>query len=283
MKLTVVFTVLGQHEMATLAVRQALENATMPGTRVVVADNGRDYNPRDQIADERLSVYAMEKNIGVYPVFDWGMRNTTSEVVAFLHSDLIIAEKGYDQRILNEFVARTDLGLMGFVGSNEIDHNGGRGGGTTSNFLGGQYFTNDHTFAGTPAEAHGMRNAGYTNAAVVDGCAMVIRREAWNKIGFREKFPPHHFYDRLISTQMLEAGYKVCVLGIACDHLGGQTVSREQRYPDMAEEWSHRNIKQDRYVGDPGNISWDMTVYREAEFQWLREYRDRKHLVPLRV
>lgn len=286
-KLTLVFTVLGQHEMAELAIQHALRKATLGTTRVVVLDNGGDFNPHVRISDERLAVYNLQKNIGVYPVFDWGMKNTTSEIVAFLHSDLIIDEQGYDARIVNEFVNRPSLGLIGFVGSNEIDHNGGRGGGTTSNFLGKTYIPEageaGYMFTGSPAEAHGMRNAGFTDAAVVDGCAMVIRRDAWKEIGFRENFPPHHFYDRLISTQMLEKGFKVGVLGIGCDHLGGQTVSKEQRYPDMAEEWCRKNVKPDRFVGNPPAYSWDLTVYREAEFQWLREYRDRKHIVPTRV
>lgn len=285
MKLTVVFTVLGQHEMANLAISKALQNATHAGTKVMVIDNGGDFNPRKEIADERLSVYNMPENIGVYATFDWGMRNTNAEVVAFLHSDLMIAEKGYDTRILQEFAARKKLGLIGFVGSNEIDSAGGRGGGTTSNFQGDTYmgFAQDCVLTGSPAQAHGMRNVGFTRAAVVDGCAMVIRRDAWNGIGYRADFPPHHFYDRLISTQMIEAQWEVGVLGIACDHISGQTVSKEDRYANMAEAWCHKNLRPNQFVGNPPNYAWDQTVYQEAERRWLGEYRDKKHIVPIRV
>jgi len=289
MRLTIVFTVLGQHEMAKLAIRQAFDNCTDPETRIVVVDNGGDFS----YDDVRVSVVGDGRNMGVYPVFDYAFKNVPGDILAFFHSDLIVDEKGFDVRILKEFRHDPKLGLVGFVGSDEIDANGGRGGGTTSNFQGKSYLgdvpintpgrpgTAFAMWTGSPAEAHGKRNAGYTNAAVVDGCAMVIRRNAWATIGFRPEFPPHHFYDRLISTQMLEAKYKVAVLGIACDHLGGQTVSKEQRYPDMAQEWCEKHVQPDRYVGNP--VSWDMTVYREAEFQWLREFRDRKHLVPIRV
>lgn len=290
MKLTIVFTVLGQHDMATLAIQQAIDNCTDPDTRIVVIDNGMDYDC--PIASERVDVVRPPRNLGVYPVFDYAMRKfTDSEIVAFFHSDLIVSEKGFDEAILLNFKDHPRLGLMGFVGSTEIDPAGGRGGGTTSNFQGNRYFKGlmntyddkDQAWVGSLAEAHGKRNAGYTNAAVVDGCAMIVRRSAWEKIGFRTNFPPHHFYDKLVSTQMLEAGYQVGVLGIACDHLGGQTVSREQRYPDMVREWCEENLSPEAYVGNPPNYSWDQTVYRCAEDMWLVEYRDKKHIVPIKV
>lgn len=292
MKLTIVVTVLGQHEMATLAIRKMVENCSDPITNIVVVDNGGDYEFPDEsprvVVERRLGADGKAINQGVYPVFKYAMDilpTVDGDVVMFFHSDMMINERGFDFRILAEFIARKDLGLLGLVGSNEIDSNGGRGGGTTSNFAGLAYSSPgfEYVWHGSPAEAHGMRNAGFTNAAVVDGCAMALTREAWRRIGFREDFPPHHFYDRLISTQVIEAGLKVGVLGIACDHLGGQTVSREGRYHDVAREWSEKNVTPDRYVGDPGNWSWDLTVYRAGEFMWLREYRDKKHMVPMRV
>lgn len=291
MKLAVVFTVLGQHEMATIAIQHALDNCVVNDTHVYVIDNGGDYTC--PINDPRLKVLTPEKNIGVYPAFKYGFDNVEGDILAFLHSDLIILEKGYDERIIKAFEGNAKIGLIGFVGSNEIDSNGGRGGGTTSNFQGSSYrgsvpINNElpgtafAMWTGSPAEAHGMRNAAYTNAAVVDGCAMVIRRSAWEKIGYREGFPPHHFYDRLISTQMLEAGLEVGVLGIACDHISGQTVGG-QAYVDFAKEWATKHIPPDRWVGNPPHWNADMTVYREAESQWLHEYRDQKHIVPIRV
>ncbi len=105
---------------------------------------------------------------------------------------------------------------------------------------------------------------------------MIIRREAWERIGYREDWPPHHFYDRLISCQMLEAKYKVGVLGIACDHISGQTVSKEERYEKLASKWCHKN-----HIAKTHN--WDDAMYREAERRFLYEYRQVKHLVPVRV
>lgn len=286
MKLSIVISVLGQHELATTGINLLLENRAFSDTEVVIIDNGGDYSVFDGRHEENIWMVRPDKNVGVYPTFKLGMETTESEIVAFFHSDLMVVEKGFDKRILDQFEMFSKLGLVGFVGSNEIDAAGGRGNGTTSNFQGAQYFSGimneGRTWTGSPAEAHGKRNDDYTKAAVVDGCAMVIRRTAWEKIGYRKDFPPHHFYDRLISTQMLEAGYNVAVLGIACDHISGQTVGG-QSYVDFAEEWSRKNLPESKWVGNPPHYAWDQTVYQEAERQWLSQYRDKKHLIPIRV
>lgn len=292
MQLTIVYTVLGQHDLATLAISNALENCSDTLTNIVVVDNGGDYEyPYETngrvIVERRIDTETLKPmNMGVYPVFKYAFDVlsdvVTGDIVAFLHSDLIITEKGFDARIIAEFTVHKALGLIGFVGSNEIDNKGGRGVGTTSNFQGFAYTHNEGTedntqiWRGSPAEAHGMRNAGFTPAAVVDGCAMVVSREAWKRIGFREDFPPHHFYDRLISTQMLEHHLEVGVLGIACDHISGQTVAKESRYSDLAKEWCEKN-------GVAPTHNHDDAIYREAEKRWLYEYRQVKGIVPVRV
>lgn len=281
MKLTVVVPVLGQHELATRAILNLLENMSLASTDIVVVDNGGDYS--FPLPSPKVSVFRPGSNLGVYPVFKYAFDSCQGDVLAFFHSDLIVAEPGYDSRLLTVFNLNDKMGLIGFVGSNEIDRNGGRGGGTTSNFQGNAYFNSDNDnpmeWRGSPAHHHGMTNAGLTPAAVVDGCAMVIRRAAWDMIGYREDFPPHHFYDRLISTQMLELGWKVAVLGIACDHISGQTVSKESRYGDMAKEWCDKHGIAQLSADEP----WDQVIYKAAERQWLKEYRDEKHMVPTRV
>lgn len=276
MRLGIVVTVLGQHEMVRVALQQLLENKTNPETEIIVVDNGGDFQP-----PAGVSLSQPSSNLGVYPVFKYAFDNFTDfDVLAFLHSDVMVVEKGFDQRIIDSFEARKSLGMIGFIGSNEIDQAGGRGVGTMGNFQGFTYQSAGASptlvWQGSPAEAHGRRMAAEAAAAVVDGCVMIIRREAWEDIGYREDFPPHHFYDRLISTQLLERHWAIIVMGVAFDHLGGQTVSREQRYPDMAQEWCRR-----RNILMEGN--WDNTVYKHAEIAWLREYRDLKHLVPIRV
>jgi glycosyltransferase involved in cell wall biosynthesis len=269
MKLSIVVPTLGQHELTTLCISKLLENITNRFTDILVIDNGGDY--ACPITDSRLKIINMEKNIGVYPTFQVGMDNTDGDIVAFFHSDLIVNEKGFDTRLINVFEIHDNIGLVGFVGSNEIDYHGGRGAGTTSNFQGGTY----DKWQGSPASAHGRTNTGLTPAAVVDGCAMVLRRETWNKLEKKDLF--HHFYDKIISCQVLEARYKVAILGVACDHISGQTVNAEPSYRLSSIEWlAVRGI---HATFDDA----DSKIYQYSEDKFLTEYRDIKHLIPIKV
>ncbi len=285
MKLSVVIPVMNQHPMFRAVFGQLL-NASSPETEFIIIDNGSniplegcisvDGKLLSTFADRKIRVIRNEKSIGVYPTFDQGMKAATGDIVAFFHSDLIVWEKDWDKRVIQQFDITPPLGLIGFIGSNEIDSNGGRGGGTTSQFMGLSLGSPEGSWSGSPASAHGMTNAGYTRGAVVDGCAMILRRSAWDAIGVKADFPLHHFYDRLISCQMLEKGFHVGILGIACDHISGQTVNQEPSYTDIAREWCEAHG-----LGMEGH-NWDTTIYLEAERRFLREYRNQKAILPVK-
>jgi len=292
MNLSIVIPTVGQTELLKTAIRHIVDNRARIDTEIVVLDGNKEEGLDKELGKD-VRVVRIE-NQGVYPTFQIGMNNTSAPIVAFFHSDLIIDSNGFDERIIREFETRTKLGLLGFVGSNELDASGGRGLGTVSNFQGKRYYAEFTTctevgcfdgvndghqhpklvWVGSPAEAHGKRTTGSVNAAVIDGCAMVVRRKAWNEIGTIKDFPPHHFYDRLISCQMLEQGWDIEVLGIACDHISGQTVNKEPAYNTLAEEWSKKNLTPDKWVGNPPHYAWDETVYQEAERRFKSLYGD---------
>lgn len=293
MKLSIVIPVLNQFSLFKVAYEKLREVTETISHEVefIIIDNG-STEPLEEVLG--ASVVRNEESIGVYPTFKQGMEHATGDIVAFFHSDVIIHETNWNLRVIEEFMKNPRLGCIGFVGSDEIDWHGGRGGGTASNFQGlsvsekntipkeqlmnpGYVVPTLKMWTGSPAHAHGRTITDLMNAAVVDGCVMILRREAWNQIGYREGFPIHHFYDRLICTQMLEANWQVAVLGIAFDHISGQTVGHEVAY-DIAVK---------KYCDEQGipfdGIGWDSTIYREAEKRWLREYRDEKHFIPIKV
>lgn len=285
-KLSVVISVMNQLPLAKSCYREIFKNTVDVNTEFVIIDN-ESTEPIKQEDFPHAKIVRNEKNIGVYPTFKQGFEVATGDILCFLHSDLVIWEGAWDLRVLREFNNRQRLGLVGFVGSDEIDSNGGRGGGTMSNFRGRDLFGIEDsegkapTWKGSPASAHGKTITEYYRGAVVDGCVMIISREAWNQIGYREDFPPHHFYDRLISTQMLEANFEVGVLGIAFDHISGQTVNQEKGYQTMAFDWLNNH---GLIIGgfDP-NHNYDENMYRLAEKLWLGEYRDIKRIVPIKI
>lgn len=289
-KLSIVFPVMNQHDLASACIDMAMQNLSGDNeVELVILDNGSDEEFKwfAGLMNEHIKVTNVRyhKSIGVYPTFWDGLNNSTGDIIAFFHSDLVVSEKGWDERVIKAFEEDPTIGLMGFIGSHEIDTSGGRGLGTISNFQGGEvYYQHGETkkvWKGSPAHVHGKTDSGLSRAAVVDGCAMIFRKECLESIKQREDFPPHHFYDRLLSCETMELGFHVVVLGIACDHISGQTVNQEPKYQDMAYDWALKNLHL-TWVPKEGT-NWDSVIYHEAERQWLSEYRDTKHFIPIRV
>ena len=270
----VVIPALNRQDVLSQSLGFLLE-ATSEATHIFVWDNGSDP-PLVGPASARLHIERVAENIGNYPIFAHGLalaERLEQEHVAFLHSDFLMYEHHWDRQVLDQFDLFLDLGLIGCVGSSEIDANGGRGLGTVSNFLGA------HGAHG--AEIHGKRSTGLTPAAVVDGCAMIFRTDVLRTIGTRPDFPPHHLYDRLLSCQVLEAGHRIAVLGLRGDHLGMRTATGHL-YQDFCREWAERHALVPA-LDTVGNPNWDLTIYLAGESLFLKEYRDEKHLIPCYV
>ncbi len=262
------------HNQAKISHQTALmakENAVLASTHVCTIRNGGE-----EMEDiDGVSVLSVERNMGNYPVFFWsqGFLEPDTDIVGFIHSDLFIHEKGWDYRLEQAFSVNEKIGLIGVIGSNEIESNGGRGLGTTSNFQG----LTVGEWTGSHSSVHGKTDRGLSRAVVVDGCGMFFRRSVLESIPFRHEFPIHHFYDRLLSCEVIERGYEVAVLGLAVDHISGQTANTQESYFKDAERWlRYRGVWRD---GKPA----DQQLYEEAERQFLEEYRDAKHFIPRKV
>jgi len=141
------------------------------------------------------------------------------ELLAYLHDDLIIQEGYWYERVYDEF-DDPQVGLVGFGGATEHCHphlyevpyhysNLGR-----SNFLSNMEF----------AEAHGKRFEGSCDVAVLDGFSLIVRRELLEKAG---GWPLNKLdyigYDYWLCCMAHRLGYKIRMVGVACNHLGGRT------------------------------------------------------------
>lgn len=285
MRTAVIIPVLNQFILTNQTLRYLSQEEPRPFD-LIVLDNASDSEFKTSFPD--VDIVRSDIKFGPYQSFWNGLNVSDSDILAFFHSDLFVYDKDWWRKVENEFDKNPKLGLIGFVGSNEIDGSGGRGLGTVSNFQGKRTirtmgFQGDQRqiqyWEGSPAEVHGKRTSGFIKAAVVDGCAMIFRREVLEKIRFRENFPPHHFYDRLLSCEVQELGYEVGVLGVEFDHISGQTANQEQSYQDFAREWATKH----RITPGGLGTNWDTILYQEAEKQWLTEYRDQKHFIPRKV
>jgi hypothetical protein len=108
---------------------------------------------------------------------------------------------------------------------------------------------------------------------------MIFRRAALESIPLKDDYLFHHFYDRIVSCQILEAGWKIAVLGVECDHIGGKTVNGSDSYEAAAKKWAleHHLIIPEKFE------NWDSVIYADAERKFLSEFRDQKHFIPIKV
>lgn len=235
-------------------------------TEIVVVDNGSS-DPFPASGD-RLIRY--ESNIGGNAVFhrwlsdDW-FKGGPPEFLAFLHCDLFVHEHHWDQRVVDAFDADPKLDLIGFVGSTQIDPRGGRGSGTMLNFTGAFF---EGIGVGSPAEKHGARVRDLRPSAVVDHCAMIFRRSTLEQLTPQEgTYAPEHFYDRLMSCEVLERGGHVATLGIACDHFSGGIGPGMVKADELRRKW----LTEESLKFDPSDTY--TAVYVESERRFFARYQ----------
>jgi glycosyltransferase involved in cell wall biosynthesis len=274
-RITVVIPVLNQFPL----LRQNLELLTKENSPedfdVLIIDNGSDEEFHTDIPN--VSVIRFDEPIGVYPCFQVGLENTDSEILCFMHSDFFFWNPRWYKQIEGAFNGNSKLGLVGCIGSDDWSYNGGRGGGTMGSFQGK---TIGDKWSGSHISGHGKDITGrLQNAVQVDGCCMIFRRQALQSIGFRDDIY-FHFYDRIMSAQILEKGWKIAVLGIECDHVSNQTAGNESaKYWPAAKKFCiEHNIP---FPEDTENF--DSIIYQDAEQRYLKEWRDEKHFFPMRL
>lgn len=264
------------HEFYTGMAVQYLRAATRSeDSSIVVIDNGSGV-PFQPIGDINVRY---EENIGGNAVFhrwltdDW-FEGDPPDILAFLHCDLMIHEAYWDQRVINAFEQDPQLGLVGFVGSNQIDNLGGRGSGTMLNYYGAFF---EGIGSGSPAEHHGRTIKDLRPAAVVDHCSMIFRRSVLEQLTPQEgNFAPEHFYDRILSCETIERGHHVAVLGIGCDHFSGGIGPGMASADALRKRW----LESEGIAYDPADSY--TAVYVESEQRFFRKYRD-NGFFPFRV
>lgn len=237
---------------------------------IVLIDNG-STPPYGDVLPERLydRLIRYDENVGGNAVFHrWakdGWWETPPDIMAFLHCDLMVYERGWDERAAGAFAADPALALVGFVGSSQIDERGGRGTGTMLNFRGSFY---DGYGSASAAEVHGRRMRGLEPAAVVDHCSMVFRRSVLEGLTPQEgHYAPEHFYDRLLSCEVIEKGHRVAVMGVDCDHFSGGIGDGMAKADALRRAW----LDAEGVAYDPADTYG--AVYRESERRFFERYR----------
>lgn len=206
-------------------------------------------------------------NRGYYqPITDLEKEATHADIVGLCHNDLIFYEQGWDRRLRQCFVDDGRLGMVGFLGSNQVDERGGRGGGTMGNFKGEK---------GASMEQTGTRMTDLAPALIYDSLFMAMRPSVVKCLKVDEHFQLCHFGDRVWPLRAIENEWRVGVLGIEIDHIGGQTAVGSERIEKDDRAWCEREG-----VKIPDGMIAGTAQYLEAERRYLSEFRDFKHMIP---
>jgi hypothetical protein len=142
-------------------------------------------------------------------------------ILAYIHDDVLITEKDWDLRVLKEF-GNPSVGLVGF--------GGGLGHGNPQlykiPYSPDQLYRIHFMSNLRNAEEHGRRFTGEHDVAILDGFAIFVRKELLDKAGGWPQNTPIGYcgYDYWICCMARRLGYRIRLVGVACDHLGGRSV-----------------------------------------------------------
>lgn len=170
-----------------------------------------------------IDIHVLTETVGEGAGFlrkcEYAWRHSNADMIAYFHSDLAIHEHGWDQRVLAEF-EDPSVAVVGFVGATGLGHE--------------NIFKTPYAYTQlarydvwgnlTDAEAHGNRDAGSRNVAVVDSCAVCVRRSFLASVGGWpvERYPnTSHCSDLWICCAARRAGMRVRMVGIGCTHASG--------------------------------------------------------------
>jgi len=275
LELAAILPVLNQFEVAGRCLELLAQHA-LGNLQILLVDNGSDLPVAQGLPLSDLgvpvSVVRRERNVGLVESLLAGLEATAADLIAYLHTDLLLHEPGWDAKVREAFARDARLGLAGVIAARGIGGDGGRIE-THSHLLGrelGSCECHDQAW-----QHHGqLMPAEGIAAAVLDGCGLFLRREAVEAVGIDREYPLHHWYDREWSCAFLAAGWHLRGLDLRCDHGSGFTACREVSYHESAERYARKH-----YGIMEAPRGWDLVMYQLAERRWRRKWGSRVPVV----
>ena len=192
---------------------------------------------------------------------EMGWRETDAKVVGFLHSDLLVHEFNWDERVLAEFT-KPEVAVVGFVGAMRLGHEDIY----KIPWDYRQLARADVWSNLTDWQNHGQRETASRQVAVVDSCAVFVRRELLRRVGGWPvgTYPnSSHCSDLWICCMAHRLGLRVRMVGVSCTHRSGGK-------GDAGVRWLN-----DRFGRDG-----DSAAHRQAHELVYEDFRD---TLPIRI
>jgi glycosyltransferase involved in cell wall biosynthesis len=275
MTLTLVIPYIDQVEITSHCIETAAKNAGSP-FELLLIDNGSDksyltkFKKLVKDTPATIRIIHNKENTGVLATFKQSFENTDSDIICFIHNDVLIHEVDWVSRVINAFESTPKLGLAGIFGAVGVGDNGGRVR-SQSKMLGLEWGNCEcHSVAW---KHHSEYLDGLSPATILDGVGMFFSREAANSLLATDMFDswraPHHFYDRIIPLKLIDKGFKVATIGLGFDHWSGATANSSEKYVETGVEW----LKSQNKFIEGANV--DQQIYNIAEQQFFNEFGNR--------
>lgn len=274
MKVSLVIPFIEQYDVLIPTIQHAVDNAGSEFELVLISNNplpAKDWSMIEKSYDHtypKTHMVVNPQNIGVLPTYKQGYEQSEGDIVFYIHSDVLIHEKGWVAQLSKAFEEDPILGLVGIFGARGIGTDGGRMY-SMSNMQGKEWGGCEcHSIA---AYHHGELIDTLRPSVILDGVGMAWRRETLKKLvdntdAFAEWRAPHHFYDKILSLKTIENGYRVATIPLAFDHYSGATANRSEIYKKTMGDW----LKAHNAPYTEG--SEDEGIYQLAEKQMFDEY-----------
>jgi GT2 family glycosyltransferase len=242
MTLDIVIPTIGAQELLDETIK-LYKQTTVTKPNIIVIDNGS--SPPINNATVHNS-----DNLGMIQTLIQAKSLSNADLLMYTHVDMQFYEHGWDKKVTDVFEQNPKIGLLGVVGGIMADTNSGRG----SEILVFSSIQNTSgKFEGIPTPI----DSAFQYVILLDGCCMIFRREALNKIIIDEKYLPHHFYDKEWCLQMIMAGYNNAVFPVKCAHLGGRVANQE-----AFQTWATKKINSLQSIsGDQYFYNYNKQLY----------------------
>lgn len=162
------------------------------------------------------------------------------DIVVYIHDDLNILEKGWDERIRRLFLNCPQAMLAGFGGAQQLgDVALYKRPYELSQLARYRFGSNMVT-----AKNHGRLVTEEEQVATLDSFTLILRARFLDELGGWDWWPyPCHNFDNAVSCEVRKRGYQTWLIPVHCHHKGGETSCRP-----MYQDWAKKKFGGDAKV-----------------------------------
>ncbi len=218
---SIIMAVWNQLGYAKLAIEFLLKNSSPTPFELVIIDNGSKPDVKayfDSIRDKTdINYIRNDVNVGPIRAINQGIKAAKYNYIAVIHTDVLILESGWLEKIIAAMKNDPRIGIAGLAGRKEIYATGC----VNEESLKHSLQDDDLNEAMTEDVAE---------VAVIDGLCFVMRGELIDKIGgLDETYGYMHCYDLDVSMQSIAAGFKNVIIKVRALHLANGGMTRKTR------------------------------------------------------